>query len=313
MRKFSFQGKEHYVFRVYEADYQIADLYEAWALYHFGTLVVSVVSKEFRTISSHRVFGAGAQIRACKSGSVRHEIDIEKQRRELEDSLHESLQKLTMQGILPFVFCCAAQSLYGLALPVLQTHVESFAPSIWEAVKDSELRMHDFFLGMGAVASTAAISNIIRVERIFHHQLLDFKPFWKFWGTKVLVSIAFLQALVFKLPIPPFQQMSQVHTSLMYSSMLCYECFGVALLHMYAWSAQESWYGDGAIGFQDRVCGQDQEECNPLSADYAVTPSKLGRASDSAIQARLDTQDIGDEGESNIDADPFADEYLCVR
>merc|ERR1740129_1994194 len=269
IKTFSFQGREHYVFRVYEADYQIADLYEAWALYHFGTLVMSVIKKRFRTLRNHRVFGAGAQIVPDKDGK-RCEVDIEKQRREQEDALHMSEQSLTMQGVLSFVVCCTAQSLYGLALPVLQEYFESAAPKIWKAVVDSEMRVHDFFLGMGAVVSTAAISNIIRVERIFHHQLAEFKPFWKFWGTKILVSIAFLQMIIFRLPIPPFRYMSQVHTSLMYSSMLCYECFGVALLHLYAWSAKESWYGDGA-----RI-SRAQEDCHPLSQDYHIQPSTVG-------------------------------------
>merc|ERR1711920_1000114 len=60
----------------------------------------------------------------------------------------------------------------------------------------------------------------------------------------ILVSIAFLQTIIFKLPIPAFRNMSQVHTDLLYSSMLCYECFAVSLLHMYAWNAKESWYDD---------------------------------------------------------------------
>jgi len=278
IKTFSFQGREHYVFRVYEADYQVADLYEAWALYHFGTLVMSVLQRRFDSISAHRVFGAGAQIRIGQDVGWR-EVDIEKERREQEDSLHESVQKLTMQGVLSFVACCTVQSLYGLALPVLQEYFEHLDPKLWDALENSEIRAHDFFLGMGTVASTAAITNIIRVERIFHHQLAQFRPFWKFWGTKVLVSIAFLQMIVFRLPVPPFRYMSQVHTSLMYSAMLCYECFGVALLHLYAWNAHESWYGDAAM------LPHTQEEQNPLARDYDVQPSTLGRS-----------QDEGDDG-----------------
>merc|ERR1711970_229008 len=195
-----------------------------------------------------------------------------------------------MQGVLSSVVCCTAQSVYGLGLPLLQEYFEFVAPKVWEVVKDSEIRVHDFFLGMGSVASTAAICNIIRVERIFHHQLTEFKPFWKFWGTKILVSIAFLQMIVFRLPVPPFRYMSQVHTSLMYSSMLCYECFGVALLHMYAWNAKEPWYGDGAR----RV--STQEERNPLSQDYDIQPSTMGRGQDE------------DDDDGFVEDDGFQDE-----
>merc|ERR1712139_693801 len=96
--------------------------------------------------------------------------------------------------------------------------------------------------GMGCVASTAAICNILQIERAFRVELKTFKPFWKFWGTKVLVSIAFLQSLLFMLPIPPFRGMSTVQANLMYSTLLCYECLLISLIHMYAWSAGEEWY-----------------------------------------------------------------------
>jgi len=289
IKMFSLQGKTHYVFRVYEADYQLADLYEAWALFHFGGLVLNVIKHRFYTISAHRVFGGGAQITVAKSPGKR-DSDIQKERRELEDSLHESVQKLTMQGVLSFVVCCTAQSLYGLALPLLQEYVEFMFPKVWESVEDSEMRVHDFFLGMGAIASTAAISNIVRVERVFHQQLTEFKPFWKFWGTKILVSIAFLQMLIFKLPVPPFRYMSQVHTSLMYSSMLCYECFFVALLHMYAWNANETWYGD-----EPSVSRRD-EEFSPLAQDYDIQPSTFGR--------RQERGRSSNEYETKASADP---------
>merc|ERR1740121_1496156 len=59
----------------------------------------------------------------------------------------------------------------------------------WEAKADC------FFYGAGFVASFAAIGNIMQVERGFHGSLEEFRPCMKFWGTKVLVSIAFLQDL----------------------------------------------------------------------------------------------------------------------
>mmetsp|Transcript_107451 Transcript_107451/g.186029 ORF Transcript_107451/g.186029 Transcript_107451/m.186029 type:complete len:256 (+) Transcript_107451:2-769(+) len=221
-------------------------------------------------------------------------VDIEKERRGLEDALHESVQKLTMQGVLSFVFCCAAQSLYGLALPLVQEYLQPAFPHVWSAMKDSELRVHDFFLGMGFVASTAAISNIIRVERIFHHLLSEFRPLWKFWGTKVLVSIAFLQMIVFRLPIPPFRHMSQVHTSLMYSSMLCYECFFVALLHKYAWNADEPWYGD-----EIDMPHVTSEERNPLSQDYDLRPSGIADGQDGDVEAGTIGRSLLDEDTAN--------------
>merc|ERR1712087_1022018 len=72
-----------------------------------------------------------------------------------------------------------------------------------------------------------------------------FGPFLKFWGTKILVSIAFLQTIVFMLPMPPFKDMSTVQMNLTYSTLICYECLLISLLHMYAWRSTEDWYKDG--------------------------------------------------------------------
>ena len=55
IKTFSFQGREHFVFRVYEADYQIADLYEAWAtlpampwLHNIAYIVLSLYNGQKR-------------------------------------------------------------------------------------------------------------------------------------------------------------------------------------------------------------------------------------------------------------------------
>eukprot|EP00930_Biecheleria_cincta_P042919 TRINITY_DN29530_c0_g1_i1.p1 TRINITY_DN29530_c0_g1~~TRINITY_DN29530_c0_g1_i1.p1 ORF type:complete len:131 (-),score=6.94 TRINITY_DN29530_c0_g1_i1:44-409(-) len=86
---------------------------------------------------------------------------------------------------------------------------------------------------------------MVQVERTFHLELNNFGPFLKFWGTKILVSIAFLQTLIFMLPV--FRDMSTVQTNLTYSTLICYECLGISLLHMHAWKANEEWYKDGLL------------------------------------------------------------------
>ena len=66
------------------------------------------------------------------------------------------------------------------------------------------------------------------------------QPFAKFWGTKVLVSIAFIQSLV--LYLPPFNSWSPTKQNLFYASALSLECFIVALLHLASWGHTEHWY-----------------------------------------------------------------------
>merc|ERR1711879_231296 len=98
---------------------------------------------------------------------------------------------------------------------------------------------------MGCVASSVAICNMIQIEKTFCYELLNFHPFLKFWGTKILVSIAFLQTIVFNLPVPPFKHMSTLQMNVTYSVLICYECLLISVLHMYAWRADEDWYRDG--------------------------------------------------------------------
>merc|ERR1712183_916705 len=110
--------------------------------------------------------------------------------------------------------------------------------------------IHHVFVGMGLVASSAAIGNIVQVESVLHQELEEFRPFWKFWGTKILVSFAFFQKVLVALPIPPFHNMSEYHSKLFYSTLLCYECLFVIMLHMYACAPKEVWYDDTGVPFK---------------------------------------------------------------
>lgn len=222
---------------IYEADYQVADLYEAWALHHFAVLAMRVLRRAFSNEGAYLErastgLDTTSPVYAAWAGTLRR--------------LHRSVHGLTMQGIWSFVIVCAVQSIFGLTMPLLEEAFEAQFPEFIQSMDRSKVKIRFFFFGMGCVASTAAICNILQIERAFHYELMHFKPFWKFWGTKVLVSIAFLQSLLFMLPIPPFRYMSTVQANLTYSTLLCYECLGISLLHMYAWRASEGWYNEEA-------------------------------------------------------------------
>merc|ERR1712050_173837 len=139
---------------------------------------------------------------------------------------------------------CACASGYVLSAILIQ---ETVGPesSLGIIISRSMEKMNFFNYGMGCVASSVAICNMIQIERTFRYELIKFGPFLKFWGTKILVSIAFLQTIVFMLPIPPLQGLSTVQVNLTYSTLICFECLIISLLHMYAWRATEDWYKDG--------------------------------------------------------------------
>merc|ERR1711934_436968 len=105
---------------------------------------------------------------------------------------------------------------------------------------------HNFFLGAGFIASFAAIGNIMIIEEDFHHLLTEFRPALKFWGTKILVSLAFLQSILISVFLTP-RGWSEIQSDLMYSSCLGLECLLIAIFHIKGWKAEEEWYGDYAV------------------------------------------------------------------
>lgn len=140
---------------IYQSNYTVADLYEAWALYAFANLCISYIDLVLN--ASHHVFNP--------------------------------LREVMLSGILGFVMVTAGQSILKLSIAFLES---SIMPDICETYADF-CHLDQQFQGAGFVASAVAIFNIRVVENEFHTDMIRFKPTMKFWATKVLVSIAFIQ------------------------------------------------------------------------------------------------------------------------
>merc|ERR1712196_599269 len=164
--------------QLYESNFKVADLYEAWALYVFAELVTRVIRKEMLIGFKHMnddlkdIQASAASDRLRKDWGIFSETTLQQQ---------DSVSKVTIQGIYWFVFMCVAQSGYTLAL--LNLGFE----------KPSET-VNCYLVGAGFIASSAAIGNVVGVEQKFHKQLEAFKPFEKFLGAKILVSFSFMQS-----------------------------------------------------------------------------------------------------------------------
>ncbi|CAK0827305.1 unnamed protein product [Prorocentrum cordatum] len=155
--------------------------------------------------------------------------------------MHISVSNLAMLGIWSFVISCACSSCWVLAAVLLE-EAAGAGSELGQMIRSGSENVRFFASGMGCVASSVAICNMIKIERTFHIELANFGPFLKFWGTKILVSIAFLQTIVFMIPVPPFKDMTIVQANVTYSTLICYECLVIALLHMHAWKCDEAWY-----------------------------------------------------------------------
>eukprot|EP00747_Dinoflagellata_sp_TGD_P107198 gnl/TRDRNA2_/TRDRNA2_170057_c0_seq3.p1 gnl/TRDRNA2_/TRDRNA2_170057_c0~~gnl/TRDRNA2_/TRDRNA2_170057_c0_seq3.p1 ORF type:complete len:182 (-),score=39.76 gnl/TRDRNA2_/TRDRNA2_170057_c0_seq3:223-768(-) len=119
-----------------------------------------------------------------KLGSVRAVVNTERR-------LFKSVDNLTTQGIMSFVIACFLQSCWFLAIST-SVYYEWLSPDQSQKLAPNA---DSVLLGMGLMASSAAIGNVVSVEHAFEDALDEFQPFLKFWGTKVLVSIAFMQEM----------------------------------------------------------------------------------------------------------------------
>merc|ERR1712070_982877 len=110
---------------------------------------------------------------------------------------------MTLSGVRLFNYTCVAHAIYVLTITEMRYH-QAF-PKYFSndprhlgyfqtpAVQSGS---YFFFVGAGCVSSMAAISNIKEVEEIFHDVLHSFRPSGKFWATKILITIAFIQSVL---------------------------------------------------------------------------------------------------------------------
>jgi hypothetical protein len=166
--------------------------------------------------------------------------------------LNDAMKTLTVAGVKLFAMSCLLQGVYMLTITTMAFDFPWVKPELFSRSADTpglfqqeatKNMAHYFFLGCGFLASFAAIGNIMIIEEDFEDLLHEFKPAYKFWGTKILVSLAFLQSILISVFLTP-RGWSEIQSNLMYSSCLSLECLLIALFHLKGWSADESWYGD---------------------------------------------------------------------
>jgi hypothetical protein len=217
----SFARRVEFYLGMYDSNFMVADVYEALALLIFAKLTLEIIT---RKVQEHQ----NAHARASEEAEVQDEV------------LHIMTQQ-TVSGITLFCIACGVQAFYNLTV----TSLEYFNHPI-EFLSSSEMKnkAHYFFLGVGCVASAVAIQNILTVEHAFGEKFLSmFSPSKKFWSAKVLVSLAFMQTCV--LFLPPFSSWSVTKQNILYSSLICIECFFISLFHLVAWHHSEEWYQEG--------------------------------------------------------------------
>eukprot|EP00927_Polykrikos_kofoidii_P072427 TRINITY_DN68546_c0_g1_i1.p1 TRINITY_DN68546_c0_g1~~TRINITY_DN68546_c0_g1_i1.p1 ORF type:complete len:483 (-),score=41.84 TRINITY_DN68546_c0_g1_i1:47-1405(-) len=256
-----------------EACFRVGDLYEAWVLHQFGILTLTLILSSIRRQESSIVEGRAA---AAKGLLV----------------AHDAVESLMWLGTWMFVVVCVLQS--GWSLWML-TFASTSSQESFESTNAQ-------FTAAGMVASASAIWNVHTVESTYYNYLQGYSPYIKFVSVKILVSFAFfqrgafwfLQAFQKTLPgvtqgvvstvpfIGDVLRLSEVEGELFYAALILYEILFVAVLHIFAWKADEEWYLDFYhFGWGvDREAGQP-DECRPL-----LGPTLASRSTQTSWPAR---------------------------
>jgi len=246
----------------YETCFYVADLFEAWALYQFGMLVLGLIKESYK----------------------RQELSDSEAKREAARELlqsHQAVTTLTWLGTMSFVLVCVGQT----------------ACSLWpyvggEGEKQEFLTLEFQFAGF--IASGAAIYNVFVVEQAYHHQLAPCSPVLKFLSVKILVSLSFfqkgilvtlqvaqhflptlMQRFVKEVPVVgDIINMTDVQMHLFYPAVILAECFLAGIMHLWAWKPVETWYEEVASEktplMSEKIKIYDPIEPAEKAADVAV-------------------------------------------
>jgi len=234
-----YEERKTFLLEMYEANFMVGDIYETIALVTFGNLVMGVLKKKIDKMKE--LFEEKTK-----------DMPDGREMKEYIERLVASMKTLTVAGVKLFAMSCMLQGVYTLIITTAAFDFPDFMPHLFSrsaknpgVFQEEQMKatVHNFFLGAGFIASFAAIGNIMIIEEDFEELLHEFHPSYKFWGTKILVSLAFLQSILISLFLTP-NGWSEIQSNLMYSSCLCLECLLIAIFHIKGWSAEEEWYGD---------------------------------------------------------------------
>jgi len=250
-----YEERKSFLLEMYDANFIVGDIYETIALVTFGNLVMGVLKKKIDKMK--KIFAERTQGRT----------DADELQQYIT-RLNDAMKTLTVAGVKLFAMSCLLQGVYTLTITTLAFDFPMFKPELFSRESASlglfqqpaiKTMAHYFFLGAGFIASFAAIGNIMIIEEDFEELLEEFKPAFKFWGTKILVSLAFLQSILINVFLTP-RGWTEIQSNMMYSSCLCLECLLIAIFHLKGWSADEAWYGDYELDDELSKTGGDLEK-----------------------------------------------------
>jgi len=230
---------------VYAANFALADMYEAWALYCFGQMVAKVMQPELRKKIRLDVFRA--------------------------------FEDLLLIDVSVFVFVAACGAVFTISLTWCKWRLGidicgDYFPFV--------CNLQSYLNGANWCVSSIAIYNMYTIERKFENleKMAEFNPGWKFWSVKLMVLVAFWAALVMAI-IRDWWGLTEEQGMMLDASFRIYVMLIVAMMNLKAWWPWSKWYSTVRMAEDDNVAKalqRDMEENSGLPYHHRLSSGGIG-------------------------------------
>lgn len=254
-----FFADQDVVVAAFETCVAVADAYEAFTLYQFGVLTVTLLERSFAphpggdkttkaiasSSSSDPPEGAGMQAQATVS--------------------FIAVADVMWTGVFLFIVVAMLQSGWGIFLWVFED-----LGNKWNEYQYS----FDNFSTAGLIASCGALYNVHVVEHTFGEFIAGYSPLLKFISVKLMVWFTCWQfMIVWLLSYYGYISLTPLQTKLLYAELLAYEALLLSLLHTICWRVTEDWYSNFDEGeiLPISCSAMDAPESSSPSADESST------------------------------------------
>jgi len=192
---------------VFECNFALADIYEAWTLYCFGVMLTEVLHPD-----------------------LKKKIKVE---------VIQAFDGLLLVDLRVFIGVCFIQAIVQITKTWCSWRfgfeLENQIPALATIVP--------YFVGASWVVSSVAIYNLLAMEYKFHRlpRMISFEPSLKFWSIKIMVLVSFWSSLLMGV-ITSQLGFSAEEGYLIDATLRIYVMFFVSLINFQAWYPWSTWF-----------------------------------------------------------------------
>eukprot|EP00929_Paragymnodinium_shiwhaense_P056612 TRINITY_DN28338_c0_g1_i2.p1 TRINITY_DN28338_c0_g1~~TRINITY_DN28338_c0_g1_i2.p1 ORF type:complete len:608 (-),score=64.33 TRINITY_DN28338_c0_g1_i2:213-2036(-) len=192
---------------VIRSNFAVADIYMAWSLVGFGTMISKVLEPELR--------------------------------KKIKMDVVAAYERLLLIDLRVFVMVCVVSAWYSIALTWVKWRLGYDLCEVQPAV----CSIQPYILGANLSVAIVAIYNLITVKRKFRklEAMMRFGPQLKFYSIGLMIAISASGTLI-RSALQGFLHVSYLQAQLLDASVRIYVMFIVVVLQVMAWWPWKDWY-----------------------------------------------------------------------